>query len=156
VAEDGWIKIIIAGAQIVFAAVGWKIISLGNDKRETRKEVRTLFNEIRALTNQIEAKAFEYYLLEPNKSGECATQLKRLVKQLAALATTAARYSAKFDMSLEVATVRMKATGGDFESADRKPSGCNDLLFRELAAAVLELLDKCEAVFANCYPSRQR
>ena len=148
---DEYIKIGIAAGQIIFAAIGWNIISRGNDKREQRKELRALLNEIRMLTTQIETKVIEYYSLEPFKSREVAVQVKRLLKQVATLATTVARYDHRYDVSQHVAELRMKATGGDFESAARQPTKDDDNLFNEIAAAGMQLIDELESTFARRY-----
>lgn len=150
-AHDDLVKSVIAFGQILVVVVGWVVVSRGNDKREKRKEIRTLLNEIRQMVNQVEVRAIEYYQLTPEDTRDLAVQLKQQLKQISTLTTTVTKLSSSFELSDQVADLRKKVTGQDFDSATRVPRKGNDTLFGEIAIAAAELIDSMENVFSATY-----
>lgn len=99
----GWIVLII----------GWHVISRGNDRRERRKEVRALLNEIRSAILKVEEEAYEYYGLHAQVSQKSARNIKRDLKHLAGMITTLSSLDPKFDLDSLFNEYRQNLTGHD-------------------------------------------
>lgn len=133
---------------------GWFVVARQNDRREQRKEVRAILNDIRKLVMEIEGRAFEYYRLAPDKSLEAGTLLKQQLKHVSAQVTSLTHQNSKFDVSALLAGLRKTITGGDFESFMRPPRVQTDPLMNAIALSVQEFLDELERIFATEYSGK--
>lgn len=149
--HDDLVKVAIAAVQLLMVALGWRVVSRENDKREKRKEIRSILNEVRQLLTQVEMRAIEYYRIEPEKSKDLAIQIKQQIKQIATLVTMVTRLSTKFDLSEAMMEFRSAVTGGDFESANRPLRSSDDQLFAQISLTSAELLNLMEEIFSSIY-----
>jgi hypothetical protein len=144
-------KVVVPVVQMLVVVVGWKIVSKGNDKRERRKEVRSLLNEIRAKVLEIEGQALDYYRLAPSKSVALGTSIKQNLKHVGMLSTTIVKFHENFDLSSQLMLFRQKVSGQDFETATRQIRQADDRLFVEISSAATDLIDQMESIYSSTY-----
>jgi len=129
---------------------GWFVVSLGNDKRETRKEMRALLNVIHDTVAKLECQAYLYYQKAHEESREIGMNIRRDFGRLGDMVATLKK-AVSFDVNAELVAFRQKVTGGDFESAARQSRVPTDYFFPEVSAAALALTGKLEEVFYSKY-----
>lgn len=150
----GFPEIVKLGApilQLIVIVIGWFVFSKDNNRRERRKEIRALLNEIRAKISEIEALALSYYCSHPENSIPTGMKIKQELQRLGNLGTLCLRLNPAFSISTEIMHFRQKVTGGDFESVDRKKRTEDHELFIVITQAGIALTYALEDAFARAY-----
>jgi hypothetical protein len=142
----------------VLVAIGWHVVSKGNDKRERRKEIRSLIDRVRDTATGLEALANEYYQKAPSDAVHIGWNIKRDLARLAGHLTALealCKKKPRFDFDGQQLALKQAITGGDFESSARTARLPADPLFPKISLRLLSCgvseLDRD----ASGVPSRQ-
>ena len=156
--DPAWANWLVLLAQVHGPAIGWAVLfggwyflSRDNDRRERRKEVRALLNEIRNSILSVEDQAYEYYNTHAQASQKLARKIKRDLKHLAGMITTLKNLNPNFDLDNLFNQYRQNLTGHDFESAARTERSPNDALFAEISESAVQLTSAMETMFQKSY-----
>lgn len=132
---------------------GWFVVARQTDRREFRKEVREQIKELRASTDEVRDRATEYWLrADPKSASVAAVSLKAELKRMARLAQAIASAGLDFQVADRVADVRRLATGGDFETKNRKRNAADDAdRITDIVGALEDLLTAVDAAFYTIF-----
>jgi hypothetical protein len=145
------LKVAVPVVQALVVVIGWKVVSRDNDKREARKEIRSILNEVRRLSLEVETLAVQYYQSRVEDGRDQGTLLKRHFKQIGILLTSTTRQNHKVELSAPLADFRSEVTGADFESSTRVQVEMGHARIQALADATTRFLDEVEIIFASAY-----
>jgi hypothetical protein len=90
----------------VLVIAGWYWVSRSNDRRETRKELRSLIDGTRSLIGAIESTAYEYYGLSVDEAATRGMFLKRDFARLARRLSTLKAANPAFDHETQLVAFR--------------------------------------------------
>ncbi|HEX8412339.1 MAG TPA: hypothetical protein VF637_00430, partial [Sphingomicrobium sp.] len=107
---------------------------------------------------EVRARATAYWLASNLKAAAPdAVALKAEVKRLGRHVRTLVSAGLKFDGAERMADIRQFATGGDFESANRRKSAADSDRLSDLAGVLEDLLSDVDTAFyAEFHPQRSR
>ena len=133
--------------------LGWVVVSGGNDKREQRKEIRTLINEISSDLNSLHTMCVNYYTSAPGGAEESLSiQIKTSIDAIEKKVNLLARQNRKFSITSKVVRLRRVATGNtNFESSARVSLNYRDRLFLSIYSACQNIRDGLEQEFITSY-----
>lgn len=132
-----WWSLAPAGLAAAVAVVGWIIVERFARARERRADLRALTNSFRDTIDDILSDASAYYQMAGTapEAGALAISIKSklslLPEQLAVLADA----GLPIEVGDQMKQFRQAITGGEFESAGRKPSQAGSQIFVAMAAS---------------------
>lgn len=133
--------------------VGWWIVSSQTDKRERRKEIRAIVEDLRKTILEIREDTVEYYGTENKISvGSLSDKIKLnflLVSQYLLLLKNAGMV---LNVSAELIALRKTATGGFFESKDFHKQTENPKWLSSLCSESVELILAIEKAYFRSFP----
>lgn len=151
-----WLTLLNSPISWAIVIAGWYFVSRDHNKRECRKELRALLNEMRDLAHRVETNAVAYYSRgADDEASRLSMQIRRDVGYLGGLVANLKRMKhAAQDTSLEspLQELRQTVTGGDFDGAARAGRPYTDRLFADIATATLAFTQALEAMFVKTYP----
>lgn len=127
---------------IAFICIGWFVVSAQNDKRERRKEIRSLIDEVKDLCEDLRNEVLVYYSYE-NKKYSCAESRNIKLKFLLISEYVILLKSAGLliDPTDEVIALRKLCIGGNFETRKFKDRVDKEgQFYAEVDAAFSELM----------------
>lgn len=139
----------------VVTVLGWMVANHQANKRERRKELRSLLDSARRQLVELTAKARQY-LAEDRRSDEVEADIKALLGLLEVDLERVPGYKDDTELVRAVARFADAATGGGFESSDKRASGPASAEAQELAAACVNLLGNMERRFRKTFPDSWR
>lgn len=134
----------------VLIAAGWVVVNDQNNKRETRKEVRTSLLELYKVLDEIEDAAFEYHTTDGD-AGK-ARKIVRAIQQIAPRIIMARRGPIKFHYTNALAGFRRAITFTNFDTSTFERKQPEDHFFDAIAAAKRELITSLELAYSQAYP----
>jgi hypothetical protein len=144
------LRIAIPAAIVV---IGWWIVSNQNDKRERRKEIRSIVDELKEIILEIRADTIEYYSERNSEAtGSLSDKIKLnflLVSQYLLLLRNAGM---AINVSAELIALRKTATGGYFENAQFRKQGENPKWLSGLCSESVELILAIEKAYFRSFP----
>jgi len=159
-AESGFVRQMVPYSQawgpvasVILVALGWVWISRDNDRRESRKEIRTELNDLRDLIRDIEMSARSYFRTTPDdpESDRLSSLIKRSLQTLAGRLIAIKLRWKELDLDSDLTSFRRRITSGDFDSRQRRAISSTDLLILEIENAGQSLIDAIERAFATSF-----
>lgn len=132
----------------VLVVAGWVIVNHQNDKRETRKEARSLVDAAKKLVGDIASKALDYHV---NGNTDLAFEIKAGLDQLEIECERLPSFVRGCPLMAALIALQDAATGGDFESAVPLKKSRTSPEVLAILRARTELLAELERVFRVRY-----
>jgi hypothetical protein len=146
----------------VIVIIGWVFISRDNDRRETRKEVRSLINDFCKRVDALEATAVEYFSKldnAQNSDDACMAEIriKREIERLDSSLQVLNKIYSKFGCAKEFdALTDVITRHSKFESKPGPVVLLNDQFYLRLALACNQLTSALEQSFLTRVSKRRR
>ncbi len=135
----------------ILVIVGWSIVRHDNNRREARKEVKTLVDQAISRSEDICEMARSYF--EAPVSAESHKQSARIKAGLKTLGTEINTLrettSSAVDAQKAMISLRKATTGGDFDSAARQAALHTDPIFDEIDEALITFHRKLTESFCR-------
>lgn len=133
----------------VFAIIiGWWIINRQNNRRETRKEVRTSINDIQAMVSGIERSALNFHSSVYNEENKSRLIFDFRVMSVRAELTTSVL---GVDLNQQITDLRHSIMTTNWDKGEFKPVDVSDDLLKTISLKSHELSDELEKVFFDQY-----
>lgn len=129
--------------------VGWLVINQQNNKRETRKEIRSALSALYELLHTIEDKALKYHT--GNGDPLESRTLKRHLAQIYPRVGLAFQSTIDCKYSREVFAFRQAVTLRNFDTASFAALDASDPFFESISNAREQLVSKLEHAFLKHY-----
>ncbi|WP_322073310.1 hypothetical protein [Burkholderia cepacia] len=139
----------------IVVMIGWGFISKDNDKRETRKEVRSLLNDFAKRVDALESAAVEYFSTidnekAPDQACRAEIRIKREIERLDASLQVLNRIYPDFGGTKEFISLTDVVTRhSKFESKPGPIVSFNDQFYLRLALACNVLTSVLEHAFLS-------
>ncbi len=156
--EKTWIEFSTPYLPLFLTIVGWWVVSVQNDRRERRKEIRELIKQVEQRVESIVATTTEYYALD-GKDPKCAELSAKIRYNISALDPLRKRIKSaglECDVVGEIVIFKQSVTGGQFESPSRKKLPGGNANVSESATAGFDLVDKFEKSYFANFPVKSR
>lgn len=136
----------------VFAiVVGWWIINGQNNRREVRKEVRALLNDIQAMIGELEAESILHHTEKYNVTRRALLTFKaRLMSQKVEIATQ----PLKVDRSKHINDFRNSIMGKNWDKHEHRLLDMDDDILKGIRQCSSDLSIQLERDFSNFYHKR--
>ena len=142
-----------AGSVVSWGLVilGWYFVSKDHNRREHRKEIRAVLNQIESSIRHIEETAHQYYLKAGSASdiGSISLKIKRDIKRLSGDLARLHAVCASIEFKPELIVFRSTITGGDFDVKRRAASSSDSTKLGDISSAADELIDILESGFVS-------
>ncbi len=147
--QAGWILPVIPFGLTI---VGWVLLSRQADRRERRKDIRDLINDVRDRLFQIEQRTAEYAHTKQSdtKVTVLAAQIKADIQAIPQLINGVIKAGLPFKRWDLLGELRQAATGGDFDTKDRKVGDSNRMTLVGIAATNLSVA--LDDVYFDAFP----
>lgn len=147
------LRIVAPIGSLILVIIGWHFVRADNNKREDRRELRSLLDSIIEDIEKLQAKGFEYYLSGPEDANAVMLQiqLKTGLELLQGRISTIRRLHSKYFIHPEdFVALNRNLTGGDFESSQRVKRPPTDSKFLEIALSSKQLTLYLESEYSKC------
>lgn len=135
----------------ILVIIGWCIVRRDNNRREARKEVKTLVDQAISRSEDICEMARSYF--ETPESAESYKQSARIKAGLKTLGTEVNTLrettGSAVDAQKAMISLRKATTGGEFDSASRQASLNTDPIFDEIDEALIAFHRKLTESFCR-------
>lgn len=134
----------------ILVFIGWLVINAQHNKREDRKELRSVVDDLKNRIYKLEERAVHYHCKQEvtsTESNQIKLEIQRLISdiRLQGLCNPAA-------MSKSFKELRRAITLNNFESIRHEALTSDHVTLSEIHEAVDDLLGLIEAGFRNKYP----
>lgn len=132
--------------------IGWWWVSKSHAKRETRKEMRALLDDIVKQVYEIEDSAHRYFMVRPDDidARRLSFQIKRELKRMAARINQLYA-TLKGDSDDQIVKFRQAITLHDFDDPNRRAYLESDVRIEEISVASLNLVTNLEKSYRQIY-----
>ena len=136
---------------------GWLVVSRDNDRREQRKEIRSMLNDISKLIIDIQDDAHSYYVSSPDSTSSFKElKIKEKIQRLERMIDIVGQQKAGFKKKKELISFRRLVTGRQFESKERTALPSEHRLHLEISASAKDLILSLESKFQTAYTLNKR
>lgn len=132
------------------------MVSGGNDRRERRKEVRSVLNDVNKRIETLHQNAIKYFMTDPVDTAECEKLALGIIDDMDRLSTLVSVVLPGLQKTFKNASgpirkFRQAVTGGNFQSKARAITPPTDPLYAAIANAEKQLIVALEQTFASSY-----
>jgi hypothetical protein len=131
---------------------GWNLTNKHNNKRESRKELRSELDRIVSELEMLKEKTFQYYTTSARGSEKLAFEIKTSQQTLLAKIENLSKRHPEFSLNNCLVQFIDVVTGGDFESKTRKKrtyTNKRDTLLQEISLSTTNLITSLESDFCK-------
>lgn len=139
----------------VLVVGGWIYTNHTQNKRETRKELRTAIDKINNEVGELIKLGHDYWLTSP---GDSQTTAREINTRFMRLSATTQHVTKRNDLNACALDQKMiifmdRLTGDDFQSAQRTPLQPNAQKLDEISAAGMAVQAQLEQLFNDTHPA---
>lgn len=147
--QAGWVLPVIPFGLTIF---GWFLLAKQADRRERRKDIRDLIDDVRDRLSQIEQRTAEYTHAKQTdaKVTVLAAQIKADIQAIPQLINGLIKAGLPFKRWDLLGALRQAATGGDFDTKDRKVGDSGRMMLVGVAATDLSV--SLDDVYFDAFP----
>ena len=143
-----WLEVVKLALPSLTVIAGWYIVSLQQNRRERRKEIREIISDIKAHVDFIVSNSVKYFKEKDDQEADAiAGNMKYdsiMISKALLLLSTA---GLNVDCSEEMTDFRNSAMGEFFETSDRKKQLSDPSWIQDLGLNAGTLLDKIETSY---------
>lgn len=133
---------------------GWLVINYQHNKREDRKELRAIVDDLKNRIYSLEERAVQYHCtneVKLSESNQIKLDIQRLISDIRLQGLFSSEQTTKIFKDL-----RRAITLNNFESATHKALPSDHLILSEIHESIDELIELIETTFRARYPLQQK